>query len=131
MLWAVKNGMTGVNMQRRPGTAWDDPAKDVALVVQWVHNNISRYKGNPKRVFILVAIRREIFRSALTLDTTGILRTAGRGPERRDPDVAAELRHSARDAASSSGRARWIRGLRWWRGCSGRCNCSGGGSRRC
>lgn len=52
MLWAVKNGMTGVNMQRRPGTAWDDPAKDVALVVQWVHNNISRYKGNPKRVFI-------------------------------------------------------------------------------
>jgi len=52
MLWAVKNGMTGVNMQRRPGTAWDDPAKDVALVVQWVHNNIARYKGNPKRVFI-------------------------------------------------------------------------------
>ncbi len=52
MLWAVKNGMTGVNMQRRPGTAWDDPAKDVALVVQWVHANIAKYKGNPNRVFI-------------------------------------------------------------------------------
>jgi hypothetical protein len=52
MLWATKNGMVGVNMQRRPGQAWDDPAKDVALVVQWVDKNISRYKGNPKRVFI-------------------------------------------------------------------------------
>ena len=32
MLWAVKNGMTGVNMQRRGGFggrgAWDEPAKD-------------------------------------------------------------------------------------------------------
>jgi hypothetical protein len=52
MLWAVKNGMTGVNMQRRPGEAWDDPAKDVGRVVQWVHQNIARYKGNPGRVFI-------------------------------------------------------------------------------
>jgi triacylglycerol lipase len=52
MLWAVKNGMVGVNMQRRPGQAWDDPAKDVSLVVQWVNQNISRYKGNPGRVFI-------------------------------------------------------------------------------
>jgi BD-FAE protein len=52
MLWAVKNGMTGVNMQRRPGQSWDDPAKDVSLVVQWVSQNITRYKGNPERVFI-------------------------------------------------------------------------------
>jgi hypothetical protein len=52
MLWAVKNGMVGVNMQRRNGQAWDDPAKDVALVVQWVNQNAARYKGNPKRVFI-------------------------------------------------------------------------------
>ncbi len=52
MLWAVKNGMVGVNMQRRPGQAWDDPAKDVALVVQWVNQNAAHYKGNPKRVFI-------------------------------------------------------------------------------
>jgi hypothetical protein len=52
MLWAVKNGMVGVNMQRRAGQAWDDPAKDVALVVRWVNQNAARYKGNPKRVFI-------------------------------------------------------------------------------
>ena len=52
MLWAVKSGMVGVNMQRRPGEAWDDPAKDIARIVQWVHQNISQYKGNPSRVFI-------------------------------------------------------------------------------
>jgi hypothetical protein len=52
MLWAVKNGMVGVNMQRRPGQAWDDPAKDVALVVGWVKQNIAGHKGNPGRVFI-------------------------------------------------------------------------------
>jgi len=52
MLWAVKNGMTGVNMQRHPGEAWDDPAKAVAMVVRWVGQNISRYKGNPDRVFM-------------------------------------------------------------------------------
>jgi triacylglycerol lipase len=52
MLWAVKNGMVGVNMQRRPGQAWDDPAKDVARVVQWANANIASHKGNPARVFI-------------------------------------------------------------------------------
>lgn len=52
MLWAVKNGMTGVNMQRHPGQEWDDPAKAVAMVVQWVGQNITRYKGNPDRVFM-------------------------------------------------------------------------------
>src|SRR5690242_7955331 len=52
MLWAVKNGMVGVNMQRRPGEAWDDPAKDVGLVVKWVNQNIAKYKGNPNRVFM-------------------------------------------------------------------------------
>ncbi len=52
MLWAVKNGMVGVNMQRRPGQTWDDPAKDVAIAVFWVNQNIAHYKGNPKRVFI-------------------------------------------------------------------------------
>jgi hypothetical protein len=52
MLWAEKNGMVGVNVQRRAGQAWDDPAKDIALVVQWVEKNIAHYKGNPKRVFL-------------------------------------------------------------------------------
>jgi hypothetical protein len=52
MLWAVKNGMVGVNMQRHPGQAWDDPAKAVGMVVQWVNQNIASHKGNPARVFI-------------------------------------------------------------------------------
>jgi acetyl esterase/lipase len=51
-LWAVKNGMVGVLMQRRPGNAWDDPAKDIARVVQWVDQNVARYKGDPARVFL-------------------------------------------------------------------------------
>lgn len=52
MVWAVKNGMVGVNMQRRAGKEWDDPAKDVSLVIQWVQNNAAQHKGNPNRVFI-------------------------------------------------------------------------------
>jgi len=57
MLWALKNGMTGVNMQRRGGLgggglAWDEPAKDVGKVVDWVRANIKMYKGNPNRIFI-------------------------------------------------------------------------------
>jgi hypothetical protein len=54
MLWAVKNGMTGVNLQRRGGggMAWDDPAKDIGLGIEWVRKNIANYKGNPNRVFI-------------------------------------------------------------------------------
>jgi hypothetical protein len=53
MLWAVKNGMTGVNVQRRAGGGeWDDPAKDIGAVIQRVHANIAKYKGNPNRVFI-------------------------------------------------------------------------------
>jgi len=52
MLWAVKNGMVGVNMQRHPGPAWDDPAKAVGMIVQWVNQNIAGHKGNPARVFI-------------------------------------------------------------------------------
>jgi Carboxylesterase family len=57
MLWAVSNGMTGVNMQRRgglngAGMAWDEPAKDVGAVVDWVRKNIKNYKGNPDRIFL-------------------------------------------------------------------------------
>jgi len=52
MVWAVKNGMVGVNMQRHPGKEWDDPAKAVGMIVQWVNRNIASHKGNPDRVFI-------------------------------------------------------------------------------
>jgi hypothetical protein len=54
MLWAVKNGMTGVNVQRRGGQGleWDEPAKDIGRVIEWAQQNISKYKGNPNRMFI-------------------------------------------------------------------------------
>jgi hypothetical protein len=49
--WATKNGMVFVNMQRHPGANWDDPAKDVSAMIQWVEANIEKYKGNPNRIF--------------------------------------------------------------------------------
>jgi hypothetical protein len=49
--WAVKNGMTGVLMQRHPGANWDDPAKDVSSMIQWLQTNIPKYQGNPDRMF--------------------------------------------------------------------------------
>ena len=52
MLWAVKNGMVGVNLQRRPGQTWDDPAKDIAIALFWLSKNITKFKGNPNRMFI-------------------------------------------------------------------------------
>jgi len=52
MRWATKNGMVGVNMQRHGGPNWDDGGKDVSLMIQWVEANISKYKGNPDRMFI-------------------------------------------------------------------------------
>lgn len=39
-------------MQRHPGTNWDDGGKDISLMIQWMQNNISKYKGDPDRMFI-------------------------------------------------------------------------------
>jgi hypothetical protein len=50
--WATRNGMVGVIMQRHPGANWDDPAKDVSTMIQWLQANITKYKGNPDRMFI-------------------------------------------------------------------------------
>jgi Carboxylesterase family len=50
--WATKNGMVAVTMQRHPGQSWDDPAKDVSAMIQWVQANIGKYNGNPERMFI-------------------------------------------------------------------------------
>jgi hypothetical protein len=50
--WATENGMVAVTMQRHPGANWDDPAKDVSAMIQWLESNIARYKGNPNRMFI-------------------------------------------------------------------------------
>jgi len=50
--WATENGMVGVLMQRHAGTNWDDGGKDISLMIQWMQNNISKYKGDPDRMFI-------------------------------------------------------------------------------
>ena len=50
--WATKNGMVGVNMQRHGGPGWDAGAKDISAMIQWVQANISKYHGNPDRMFI-------------------------------------------------------------------------------
>src|SRR5687768_424996 len=54
MLWAVKNGMTGINVQRlaTPGRDAMEAAKDIGLVIDWIQKNIARYGGDPTRVFI-------------------------------------------------------------------------------
>jgi hypothetical protein len=52
MRWATKNGMVGVNMQRHGGPGWDAGAKDISAMIQWVQANISKYHGNPDRMFI-------------------------------------------------------------------------------
>jgi hypothetical protein len=52
MRWATQNGMVGVNMQRHAGQGWDAGAKDISAMIQWVEANISKYHGNPERMFI-------------------------------------------------------------------------------
>jgi acetyl esterase/lipase len=52
MVWATKNDMVGVLMQRHAGANWDDPGKDVGLLVKWVGDNVKKFKGNPSRIFI-------------------------------------------------------------------------------
>ena len=52
MLWAVKQGMTGVSVQRRGSFVGDSNAQDVSMSIQWVRKNIAKYGGDPKRIFI-------------------------------------------------------------------------------
>ena len=50
--WATKNGMVGILMQRHGSPSWDGGAKDISAMLQWVEANISKYHGNPNRMFI-------------------------------------------------------------------------------
>ncbi len=54
MIMAVKQGLVGVNVQRRngQGLGWDAGAHDVSDAIAWVHANIARYGGDPNRVVI-------------------------------------------------------------------------------
>jgi len=55
MLWALRNGMVGVNMTYRlsPQNPWPAGAEDVGRAVAWVRDEISTRGGDPKQVFIL------------------------------------------------------------------------------
>src|SRR6476619_4395224 len=48
--WGVKNGMVVVTVQRHPGQAWDDPGRAIAMAVDWVHDNIAQYGGDPNKI---------------------------------------------------------------------------------
>lgn len=55
MLWALRNGMVGVNMTYRlsPQNPWPAGAEDIGQAVAWVRNEIATRGGDPNRVFIL------------------------------------------------------------------------------
>ena len=55
MLWAVKNGFTGVNMTYRlaPQSTWPAAAEDVASAVQWVSDKIREHGGDPARIYLM------------------------------------------------------------------------------
>jgi len=51
--WATKNGMVGVTVQRHPGSGnWGAGGRDIAMAVDWVHDNIAKYKGDPNHMVI-------------------------------------------------------------------------------
>jgi hypothetical protein len=51
--WATKNGMVGVTVQRHPGSGnWDDTGRDISMAVDWVHDNIAKYKGDLNHIVI-------------------------------------------------------------------------------
>jgi len=54
MLWAARNGMVGVNATYRlaPTHAWPAGAEDVGAAVRWTIDNIAKFGGNPKRIFL-------------------------------------------------------------------------------
>lgn len=54
-LWAVANGMVGINMTYRLAPAHPYPAgaEDVAMAVQWTLENAGRLGGDPRRIFLM------------------------------------------------------------------------------
>jgi triacylglycerol lipase len=54
MLWAIRNGMVGVNMTYRlaPKDPWPAGAQDIGQAIRWVHDNIAQRGGDPKRIFL-------------------------------------------------------------------------------
>jgi triacylglycerol lipase len=55
MLWAVKNGMVGVNINYRLAPEFQYPAvqQDIGAAIGWVQQNIQRYGGDPSRIDLM------------------------------------------------------------------------------
>jgi triacylglycerol lipase len=53
-LWAARHGLVGVNITYRlaPQAPWPAGAEDVGLALRWTIDNISRFGGDPKRIFL-------------------------------------------------------------------------------
>jgi acetyl esterase/lipase len=55
MLWAVQNGMVGVNINYRlaPQHAWPTGAADTGLAIAWVKAHIAEIGGDPDRLYLM------------------------------------------------------------------------------
>ena len=55
MLWAVKNGMVGVNINYHlaPKSQYPVAQQDIGLAVGWVQKNIASYGGDPARINLM------------------------------------------------------------------------------
>jgi triacylglycerol lipase len=52
--WAARSGLVGVTINYRlaPKAAWPSGADDVGAAVAWVRENVSRYGGDPRRIYL-------------------------------------------------------------------------------
>ena len=55
MLWAVRNGMIGVNVEYRlaPQFTWPSGGEDLGMAVRWAGDNAMAHGGDPNRVFLM------------------------------------------------------------------------------
>jgi acetyl esterase len=53
--WFARQGMLGVNATYRlaPATQWPGAAEDVGALVKWLRANVTRFGGDPNRIFLI------------------------------------------------------------------------------
>ena len=54
LVWAVENGMVGVNMDYRlaPDDPWPAAQLDLVAVIEWTKHNIAQYGGDPDQIIL-------------------------------------------------------------------------------